>query len=174
MSAAPARKDLIEALHRLAGAGAENTDRRLSEALEAAGKYAVALGRTGGTEFFACCRHCAHGYTDELPADQHTVPCREGCNDKKPALCRCGHLERVHNTVGQSGSRGFCTECEPGRCGRYEAARPGQAADAKEPDAAAQLAEIRAVFEAFEWERDDRQYALEQIDDIVNRDGSHG
>lgn len=36
-----------------------------------------------------------------------------------------------------------------------------------EPDAA-QLAEIRLVLDAFDWETDDRQYALEQIDQIVN------
>lgn len=33
--------------------------------------------------------------------------------------------------------------------------------------AAAQLAAIRALFEVFDWETDDRQYALEQIEDIV-------
>ena len=33
----------------------------------------------------------------------------------------------------------------------------------------AQLAEIRLALDAFCWETDDRQYALEQIDDIVNR-----
>jgi hypothetical protein len=36
-------------------------------------------------------------------------------------------------------------------------------------DAEARLAEIRLVLDAFDWETDDRQYALEQIDDIVNR-----
>jgi hypothetical protein len=35
--------------------------------------------------------------------------------------------------------------------------------------AAEQLEEIRLVLDAFCWETDDRQYALEQIDDIVNR-----
>jgi hypothetical protein len=39
------------------------------------------------------------------------------------------------------------------------------------PAAAVQLAEIRTVLEAFDWETDDRQYALEAIDAIVNRDG---
>ena len=34
---------------------------------------------------------------------------------------------------------------------------------------AEQLEEIRLVLEAFDWETDDRQFALEQIDDIVNR-----
>jgi len=39
---------------------------------------------------------------------------------------------------------------------------------ARRPDpAAAQLAAIRAVFDVFDWETDDRQYALEQIEDIV-------
>lgn len=37
--------------------------------------------------------------------------------------------------------------------------------------AAVQLAEIRLVLEAFDWETDSRQYALEQIDDIVKGDG---
>lgn len=37
--------------------------------------------------------------------------------------CWCGHAKHVHNVVGQAGGRGFCTECEPGRCGRYEAAK---------------------------------------------------
>jgi hypothetical protein len=46
----------------------------------------------------------------------------------------------------------------------WEAA--GQAAaDVAEP----KLAEIRLVLDAFDWETDDRQYALEQIDEIVNR-----
>jgi hypothetical protein len=38
-----------------------------------------------------------------------------------------------------------------------------------EPAAMQQLEEIRLVLEAFDWETDNRQYALEQIDDIVNR-----
>ena len=37
--------------------------------------------------------------------------------------------------------------------------------------AAEQLEEIRLVLEAFDWETDDRQYALEQIDGIVNGAG---
>jgi hypothetical protein len=41
--------------------------------------------------------------------------------------------------------------------------------DAPPAGAAEQLEEIRLVLEAFDWETDDRQYALEQIDDIVNR-----
>jgi hypothetical protein len=40
---------------------------------------------------------------------------------------------------------------------------------AQPPLAAEQLEEVRLVLEAFDWETDDRQYALEQIDDIVNR-----
>lgn len=39
------------------------------------------------------------------------------------------------------------------------------------PDPAAQLEEIRAVFEAFDWATDDRQYALEEIDTIVRGEG---
>jgi hypothetical protein len=38
-------------------------------------------------------------------------------------------------------------------------------------DAAAQLQEIRALLEAFDWEFHDRQLALEQIEDIVNGAG---
>ena len=34
-------------------------------------------------------------------------------------------------------------------------------------DAAAKLAKVRAVLVAFDWERDDRQYALEEIERIV-------
>jgi hypothetical protein len=34
-------------------------------------------------------------------------------------------------------------------------------------DAAAKLAEVRAVLAAFDWEHDDRQYALEEIERIV-------
>jgi len=34
------------------------------------------------------------------------------------------------------------------------------------------LAEIRAILAAFDWERDDRQYALEAIDAILNREQS--
>jgi hypothetical protein len=41
---------------------------------------------------------------------------------------------------------------------------------AQVPTAAAQLEEIRLVLEAFDWAVDDRQYALEQIDQIVNGD----
>jgi hypothetical protein len=33
--------------------------------------------------------------------------------------------------------------------------------------AAGQLAQIRLVLDHFDWETDDRQYALEQIDDIL-------
>ena len=51
---------------------------------------------------------------------------------------------------------------------KAEAAR-ASVVPADEASAAAQLAEIRLVLEAFDWETDDRQYALEQIDDIVNR-----
>ncbi len=32
-----------------------------------------------------------------------------------------------------------------------------------------QLNEIKAVLAAFDWERDDRQYALEAIEEIANR-----
>ena len=46
----------------------------------------------------------------------------------------------------------------------------GDQAAAQFPAAAAQLAEVRLVFAAFDWETDDRQYALEQIDQIVNGD----
>ena len=35
------------------------------------------------------------------------------------------------------------------------------------PRAASQIAEIRLVLDAFDWETDDRQYALEAIDRIV-------
>jgi hypothetical protein len=44
-------------------------------------------------------------------------------------------------------------------------------APALQPASAAQLEEIRLVLEAFDWETDDRQYALEQIDQILNGDG---
>jgi hypothetical protein len=27
---------------------------------------------------YACCVHCEH---DDMPDDEHTVPCPEGCND---------------------------------------------------------------------------------------------
>lgn len=40
------------------------------------------------------------------------------------------------------------------------------------PDAAGQLAQIRLVFDAFDWETDDRQYALEQVQQILNGDAS--
>jgi hypothetical protein len=36
-----------------------------------------------------------------------------------------------------------------------------------ETDPAARLAEVRAVLDVFDWEHDDRQYALEKIDRIV-------
>jgi len=45
----------------------------------------------------------------------------------------------------------------------------GDQAAAQFPAAAAQLADIRLVLDAFDWETDDRQYALERIDDIANR-----
>jgi len=38
--------------------------------------------------------------------------------------------------------------------------------DESEGDAG-QLAEVRAVLDGFDWERDDRQYALEKIEQIV-------
>jgi hypothetical protein len=44
----------------------------------------------------------------------------------------------------------------------------GQVLDAIGEDGqAAQLAEIRALLDAFDWERDDRQYALERIEMIA-------
>lgn len=46
-----------------------------------------------------------------------------------------------------------------------------EAGEATPDPAAAQLAEVRQVLEAFDWEFSDRQYALEQINDIVNGDG---
>jgi hypothetical protein len=45
----------------------------------------------------------------------------------------------------------------------------GDQAAVQFPAAAVQLAEIRLVLDAFDWETDDRQYALEQIDDIAKR-----
>jgi len=48
----------------------------------------------------------------------------------------------------------------------------GDQAAAQFPAAAAQLAEIRLVIEAFDWETDDRQYALKQIGEIVNGGGA--
>lgn len=47
----------------------------------------------------------------------------------------------------------------------------GDQAAAQFPAAAVQLAEIRLVLTAFDWETDDRQYALEAIDAIVSGDG---
>jgi hypothetical protein len=44
----------------------------------------------------------------------------------------------------------------------------GDHAAAQFPAAAAQLAEIRLVLEALGWETDDRQYVLEQVNQIVN------
>jgi hypothetical protein len=44
--------------------------------------------------------------------------------------------------------------------------------DDKPDQAGAQLEQIRLVLDSFDWETDDRQFALEQIDDIVNRDGA--
>jgi hypothetical protein len=41
---------------------------------------------------------------------------------------------------------------------------------AVKPQPAPELAEVRRVLEAFDWETGDRQYALEQIDGIVNGD----
>jgi hypothetical protein len=29
--------------------------------------------------YYACCVHCEHD--DDMPDDEHTVPCPEGCND---------------------------------------------------------------------------------------------
>jgi UPF0042 nucleotide-binding protein len=40
--------------------------------------------------------------------------------------------------------------------------------DIDSEDAAARLAEVRRVLSAFDWERDDRQYALEEIERIVS------
>jgi len=39
-------------------------------------------------------------------------------------------------------------------------------------DDAAKLAAVRGVLAAFDWERGDRQYALEEIDAIVSGDGN--
>ena len=148
------------------GAGQDGAEKIMLRACDAAG---VALGA-----YDAGILRWLAGFEPQACAAIAGIIARAAGGNAQPALCWCGHLERAHNAVLQSGGCGFCTECAPGRCGRYEAARPGQAADAEEPDAAAQLAEIRLVLEAFDWERDDRQYALEQIDDIVNRGGSRG
>jgi hypothetical protein len=48
----------------------------------------------------------------------------------------------------------------------------GDQAAAVFPAAAVQLAEIHLVLEAFDWETDDRRYALEQIVEIVSGDAS--
>ncbi len=39
-------------------------------------------------------------------------------------------------------------------------------------DDSAKLAAVRDVLSNFDWERDDRQYALEEIDRIVTEDGN--
>jgi hypothetical protein len=80
------------------------------------------------------------------------------------ALCGCGHAERAHNAVRAAGARGFCHECAPGACGRFAPA------GARDDQTAAQLAEVRLVLEAFDWATDDREFALEQIDEIVRGD----
>ena len=41
-------------------------------------------------------------------------------------------------------------------------------------DAAAKLARVREVLAAFDWECDDRQYALEAIDGIVSGEEAGG
>ena len=43
-----------------------------------------------------------------------------------------------------------------------------QRLDVEDGQDPAQLAKVRQVLKAFDWETDDRQYALEHIDDIVN------
>ena len=58
------------------------------------------------------------------------------------------------------------TECQWPKCVPPAPTRPGVDL------AAGRLAEVRGVLEAFDWERDDRQYALEQIEAIVNGDPS--
>jgi hypothetical protein len=57
--------------------------------------------------------------------------------------------------------------CEPQMCAVI-AGIISRAADAS--PAAAQLAEVRAIFDTFDWATDDRQYALEEIENIVNGD----
>jgi hypothetical protein len=63
-------------------------------------------------------------------------------------------------------------------CGRATAPAtyPGmiQALSAVVLDGAEQLARIRAVLDAFDWETGDRQYALEAIDAIVSEDDAQG
>jgi hypothetical protein len=60
------------------------------------------------------------------------------------------------------------------RCGQPEAAHAAQprldgTVPILTPEAdRATLTAIRAVFEVFDWETDDRQYALEQIEDIIS------
>ncbi len=59
----------------------------------------------------------------------------------------------------------------------YTARRPRSSASTSEgscrrqvaqhPTAAGQLAQIRLVLDSFDWESDDRQFALEQIDEIL-------
>jgi hypothetical protein len=99
-----------------------------------------------------------------------------------PEVCVCGHLVAAHTGAAavlgdyQNGA-GTADPNELSLC----AARLADAlsrvlavlddcdqAAAQFPAAAVQLAQIHLVIEAFDWETDDRQYALEQIDQIVN------
>jgi hypothetical protein len=57
--------------------------------------------------------------------------------------------------------------CDPGLAAASR--DDGDRAAALFPGATAQLAEIRLVLEAFDWEASERQYTLEAIDDIVTR-----
>ena len=65
--------------------------------------------------------------------------------------------------------RGPGTVGRPAR--RHADAAARRAGGQARAGAAEQLEEIRLVLEAFDWETDDRQYALEQIDGIVKGDG---
>jgi hypothetical protein len=67
----------------------------------------------------------------------------EPAQDTQGSLCWCGHAAPAHNAVLSGGGRGFCTECQPGRCGRYEPAKdapaqhdPAAAVPGDEPDPA--------------------------------------
>jgi hypothetical protein len=80
------------------------------------------------------------------------------------ATCECGHAAADHHVNQVTGDSTYCNMCAAGACAAFSPA-------SQPAGPAGQLEEIRLVLEAFDWETDDLQYALEQIDGIVNGDG---
>ena len=109
-----------------------------------------------------------------LPPEDHQAPRAEwppagtlpgsAAQRPSPLVVIAGQLEEAYQ-AGLSQAPAAAPETYPGMTGALSAVAL---------DGAEQLARIRAVLDAFDWETGDRQHALEAIDAIVNGDEKSG